>query len=419
MLRQVISRSGDSIPAKWLLWPGHSEPAWKIRGLYVDYRQINHQSPSYQVPFDSRRYPIPENYKKRYRNIRNAQVDFYIWRSELHYRLKTSHTTNDEKMHFYLCTNLDAIMNSHPDEGYFDVWERQPYAPSSPSESIIDRMWNKFIDGQWGPEATADDIDSWGPQGEKEMDILKQAAQLWTENEKLPSQEQWSDQASYGGNTNYSNESLPGLMETSQEIPSDIPKSNSETPTPIPQQVNDDKSIEKSATVYITKNQKTGKLSFYKTPDPTRKESPPYSPAGDDTLWDELFPEPPRKVQSFNEIQDLYNRIFPPISQFHSEDIIEPFPNKSPTTEKLPTTLEELRERYKLVHQYTSLLDSPDSNNALHLSGVSTDPNIIITTVPSPLESTSPQENYIMTEITKETIAEKEWDSLEDYITID
>jgi hypothetical protein len=418
MLRQVISRSGDTIPAKWLLWPGHSEPAWKIKGLYVDYRQVNHQSPSYQIPFDSRQYPILENYKKRYQNIRNAQVDFYIWRPELHYRLKTSHTTNNEKLHFYISTNLDAIMNNHPDEGYFDVWERQPYAPSSPSESIIDQMWNKFIDGQWGPEATQEDIDSWGPQGTKEMDILKQAAQIWAENEKIPEPERWSDQATHGRSTNYSsNDSLPGLMEISPKIPSITPNSDSETPTLVQPQINHEKSLQKTATVYIT--QTTGELLFDKNPDPAIKESPPYSPAGDDTLWNELFPEPIRQAPSPNEVQELYNRIFPLSRKTQKQNLTSFQYNEPNTMETQRTELEELRERYKLVHQYTTLLDSPDSSNALHLSGVSTDPSIIISTIPSLLESTSPQEDYSMIEVTKNSIKEKGWDSLEDHITID
>ena len=208
-------------------------------------------------------------------------------------------------------------------------------------------------------------------------------------------------------------------METSQNIPSIMPNSNSETPTLVHQQVNNNNSLEKTTTVYITKNQKTGELLFDKTPDSTRKDSPPYSPAGDDTLWNKLFPEPPLKAQSFNEIQEIYNQIFPTPSQIHSEDIIAPPLSQPSTTKEFPITLEELRERYKLVHKYTSLLDSPDSSNALHLSGVSTDPNNILTTVPSPLESMSPREDYSMIEITRETIEEKGWDSIEDHITID
>jgi len=79
--------------------------------------------------------------------------------------------------------------------------------------------------------------------------------------------------------------------------------------------------------------------------------------------------------------------------------------------------MKEIRERYQFVPKYTSILDSPDSCNALQLSGVSTDPNILISTIPSPLESSPALENFIKIETNR--IEEKEWDSLDDYINID
>jgi hypothetical protein len=385
MLRQVIARSSDSIPAKWLLWPGHSEPAWKINGLQVDRRSFNHQTPSYQIPLDSRQYPILDGYKKTYQFIRAIQVDFYIYRPELHYRLKTTHTTNEEKMQYYFSTNQDAVLNDHPDEGFFDVWERQPYAPSSPSPSLIDRMWDKFTHEQWGPDATQQDIDSWGPQDTKEVELLNEAAQLWIDNDKKTDhkEDRWSDKATDGCSITHSSDSdsIPGLMEISQTYFSIFPTSDSNSTTLLNSQFQ---------STEVAKSQEC----------PASQESPIYSPNPSDIdLFKQIFPEPSRT--SFQDIT-----------------ILQPL---GPTiTDPEPTlTMHELRERYKFVHQHSRLLNSPDPDNALHLSGVSRDPNILMSTIVSPWDLSSAPDSFIMIETTGNTIKEEGWDSLEDRIDID
>jgi hypothetical protein len=81
--------------------------------------------------------------------------------------------------------------------------------------------------------------------------------------------------------------------------------------------------------------------------------------------------------------------------------------------------MEELRERYKFVNQYSSILDSPEPDNALLLSGVSTDPNILMTAIQSPLELSPPLENFTMIDVKGNDTLEPGWDSLEDQINID
>jgi hypothetical protein len=246
-------------------------------------------------------------------------------------------------------------------------------------------MWDKFTHEQWGPDATQQDIDSWGPQDTKEVELLNEAAQLWIDNDKKTDhkEDRWSDKATDGCSITHSSDSdsIPGLMEISKTYFSIFPTSDSNSTTLLDDQFQ---------STEVAKNQEH----------PASQESPIYSPNPSDI--------------------DLFKKIFSEPSGTSFQDITILQPLEPTITDPEPTpTMHELRERYKFVHQHSRLLNSPDPDNALHLSGISRDPNILMSTIVSPWDLSSAPDSFIMIETTGNTIKEEGWDSLEDRIDID
>jgi hypothetical protein len=213
MLRQVIAQSNELVPAKWLLWPGQAEPA-----LTTQFGPT--------VPLNDRNLPYIPDFGEMYAHIRATQIDFYCYRPELYFRLDTSHSSNEEKLRLLISSNVAVKLNNHPDTGFFDVWERQPFFPPSPTESVPASPDSSSKSG-WGPDA---------------MEELEEKMDNWTLDEKK--ERAWSRLANhplsddslsvYSPLSNDSLSSMPPLMEITPPGPLLGLEAHSYPPAPHP-----------------------------------------------------------------------------------------------------------------------------------------------------------------------------------------